>query len=90
MACEVQKLATAVALGNAIASTPGAAFGAAVPPLEPLLAFKMWLSWMGLLVSLGFLADCLEQNGRGEDAGRLREEQQRLRQELDALKQRVQ
>ena len=45
MACEIQIIGVVVALGNAIASTPGVAFGAVAPPLEPALALKMWLSW---------------------------------------------
>ena len=52
MACELQGVAAAVALGNAVASTPGVAFGVVAPPLEPILALKMWLSWAGLLVAL--------------------------------------
>lgn len=90
MACELQGAATVVALGNAVASTPGVAFGAVAPPLEPLLALKMWLSWLGLLVALKFLADCLDQNGRGQDAATLRQEIDNLRREMDDLKRRTQ
>jgi hypothetical protein len=90
VACEIQEVAAAVALGNAIASTPGVAFGAVAPPLEPLLALKMWLSWAALLVAIGLLLDCFEQNGRHQDAESLKREQERLRQEIERLKQRVQ
>ncbi|WP_143268562.1 hypothetical protein [Amycolatopsis vastitatis] len=90
MACEIQKVGAAVALGNAIAATPGVAFGAVAPPLEPLLALRMWLSWAALLVALGFLIKCLEENDLGDDAAKLRQEQERLRRELESLKQRVQ
>ncbi len=90
MACEIQKIGVVVALGNAIASTPGVAFGAVAPPLEPALALKMWLSWTALLVALGFLSKCLEDNGQQQDAESLKREIDRLRQELESLKQRVQ
>ena len=90
MACEIQNVAVAVALGNAIASTPGVAFGVVVPPLELLLALKMWLSWAALLVALGFLSKCLEENGRQDEADAVKREVDRLRQEIDSLKQRVQ
>ena len=90
MACEVQGVAAAVALGNAVASTPGVAFGAVAPPLEPLLALKMWLSWLGVLLALKFLADCLDQNGRGADATTLRREIDRIREEVNNLKRRTQ
>ena len=90
MACELQKIAVVVALGNAVASTPGVAFGALAPPLEPALALRMWLSWAGLLVSIGFLSKCFEDNGRLEEAESLKREQERIRQELEILKQRVQ
>ncbi|OXM68466.1 hypothetical protein CF165_13220 [Amycolatopsis vastitatis] len=66
------------------------AFGAVAPPLEPLLALRMWLSWAALLVALGFLIKCLEENDLGDDAAKLRQEQERLRRELESLKQRVQ
>ena len=89
MACEIQKVAVAVALGNAIASTPGVAFGAVAPPFEPLLALKMWLSWAALLVALGFLSKCLEESGRQDEADAVKREVDRLRQEIDSLKQRV-
>ena len=90
MSCELQKVATAVALANAVASTPGVAVGAVAPPLEPLLALKMWLSWAGLLVALSTLINCLEENGRHEDAESLRREQEKLRREVEELKRRVQ
>ncbi|MFE9834205.1 hypothetical protein ACFYP4_03490 [Streptomyces sp. NPDC005551] len=89
MACELQKVATAVALGNAVASTPGVAFGAVAPPLEPLLALRMWLSWAALLVALSTLITCLEENGRHEDAESVRRELERLRREVEELKSRV-
>ncbi|TGT77950.1 MULTISPECIES: hypothetical protein [unclassified Mesorhizobium] len=90
MACEIQKVSVVVALANAVASTPGVAFGAVAPPLEPALALRMWLSWAGLLVALGFLSKCLEDNGRQEEAEAVKREVGRLRQELDTLKQRTQ
>lgn len=90
MACEVQKVAVAIALGNAVVATPGVAFGAVAPPLEPLIALKMWLSWAALLVALGFLSKCLEESGRQSEADAVKREVERLRQELDALKRRVQ
>ena len=90
MACELQGVAAAVALGNAIASTPGVAFGVVAPPLEPLLALRMWLSWAGLLVALALLAKCLDENGRHEDAESVRREVERIKQEVARLKQRVQ
>jgi hypothetical protein len=90
MACELQEIAVAVALGNAVASTPGVAFRAVAPPLEPALALRMWLSWAGLLVSIGFLSKCFEDNGRLAEAESLKREQERIRQELAILKQRVQ
>jgi hypothetical protein len=86
MACEVLGVATAAALANAIASTPGVAVGAVAPPLEPLLALKIWLSWVALLIAMKGLANCLEQNGRHEDAESVRVEVERLRQEVDDLK----
>lgn len=89
MACEIQEVACVVALGNAVASTPGVAFGAVAPPLEPILALKMWLSWAGLMVSIAFLIKCFEDNGRQADADALRREAERLRAEVEALKQRV-
>ncbi|GAB3171101.1 hypothetical protein GCM10027162_12070 [Streptomyces incanus] len=89
MACEAQKITTAIMLGNAVASTPGVALGAVAPPLEPLLALKMWLSWAGLLVALSTLITCLEENGRPSDAEIVRREQERMRRELDELKSRV-
>jgi hypothetical protein len=90
MACELQKLAAIVALGNAIASTPGVAVGVVAPPLEPLIAAKMWLSWVGVLIALKFLSDCLEQNGRQEDAASLRREVDKLRREMDEIKRKAQ
>jgi hypothetical protein len=89
MACEIEEGLTAAALVNAIISTPGVAFGAVAPPLEPLLALKMWLSWAALLFALKKLSDCLEQSGRHEDAESVRREVERLRREVDDLKQRV-
>jgi hypothetical protein len=89
MACELQEVAVFVALGNAVASTPSAALGNLAPPLEPLLAAKMWLSWAALLVAIGSLSKCFDENGRQEDAEALRREVERLRQELESLKQRV-
>lgn len=90
MACEIQEVALFAAFGNAVASTPGVAFGAVAPPLEPALALKMWLSWTGVLVALGFLSKCLEDNGRAQDAATLKREIEQLRQELASFKQRVQ
>ena len=89
MACEIQKVGVGIALVNAVASTPGVAFGAVAPPLEPALALKMWLSWAGLLVAIGFLSKCYEDNGRLAEAESLKREQVRIRQELEILKQRV-
>ncbi|MFH9859551.1 hypothetical protein [Streptomyces sp. NPDC017202] len=86
MACELQKIATAVALANAVASTPGVAFGAVAPPLEPLLAARMWLSWVGALVALGSLAKCLDDAGRGQDAESLRREIDKLKGEMETIK----
>jgi hypothetical protein len=82
MACEIQKIGVVVALGNAVASTPGVAFGAVAPPLEPALALK--------ILAIGFLIKCFEDNDLHEDAESLKREQNRLRQELESLKQRVQ
>ncbi|MER9120805.1 hypothetical protein NKH93_30145 [Mesorhizobium sp. M0954] len=53
------------------------------------MALKMWLSWAALLVAIGFLVKCFEDNGRQADAEALKREQDRLRQELESLKQRV-
>ena len=90
MACEVQTGGALITLANAVSATPGVAFGTVAPPLEPVLAAKMWLSWLALLFALKALSDCLEQNGRGEDAKTLRREIDRLRGEMDDLKRRVQ
>ena len=68
MSCEIQKVATSIALGNALLSTPSAAFGAVVPPAEPILLAKMWLSWAGLLVAMAFLSKCLEEADNHHDA----------------------
>jgi hypothetical protein len=89
MACELQGAALLVTLGNAFASTPGIAGGVVAPPLEPALVLKMWLSWAGVLVAMGVLSKCLEDNGRHQDAETLKREIVRLRQELDSLKQQV-
>ncbi|CAM5277734.1 hypothetical protein GCM10010222_67800 [Streptomyces tanashiensis] len=89
MACEIQKVAAAVAAVNAVASTPGAAFGTVVPPLEPLLAVRMWASWFALLIALGSLAKCLEDAGQGQDAATLRREIDRLKGEMEKIKQTV-
>ncbi|RUW81726.1 MAG: hypothetical protein E5W38_01995 [Mesorhizobium sp.] len=89
MTCEIQEVAVAVALGNAVVATPSVAFGAVAPPLEPALALKMWLSWAALLVAISFLIKCFEDNGRQQDAETLKRELDRLRQELESLKQRV-
>ena len=90
MACEVQAGGVFIAVVTAVSSTPGVAFGTVAPPLEPLLAAKMWLSWLALLFALKALSDCLEQNGRGEDAETVRREIDQLRREMDDLKRRVQ
>jgi hypothetical protein len=89
MACEAQGVALVVAFANAVSSTPSAAFGAVAPPLEPALGLKMWLSWLGVLLAGKLLADCLDQNGRGADAATLRQELDRLRQEMDDIKGKV-
>lgn len=86
MACEVQKVAIAVAFGNAVASTPGVAFGTVAPPLEPLIAAKMWLSWVGVVVALGFLSKCLDEAGRHQDAETLRQEINKLKSEMESIK----
>ena len=86
MACELQKIAAAVAFANAVASTPGVAFGTVAPPLEPLLAAKMWLSWVGALVALGSLVKCLDDAGRHQDAESLRREIDKLKGEMETIK----
>lgn len=88
MSCELQKVATAVALGNAVASTPSVAFGAVAPPAEPLLLAKMWLSWAGLLVAMGFLAKCLEDADNQRDAESVNQAINKLRGEMDEMKRR--
>ncbi|MFF8378135.1 hypothetical protein ACF07V_18635 [Streptomyces sp. NPDC015661] len=89
MACEIQKIAAGIALVNAVASTPGAAFGTVAPPLEPLLALKMWASWAALVVALASLAKCLDEAGRHQDAATLRQEIDRLKEEMERMKQAV-
>lgn len=90
MACEVQSGGLVVAIAAVVSSTPGVAFGAVAPPLEPVLAAKMWVSWLGLLLAVKLLADCLELNGRGADAATLRRDLDELRREMDDIKSRVQ
>jgi hypothetical protein len=70
-----------------VASTPGAAFGELVPPAEPILLAKMWLSWFGLVFALKKLADCLEENGQGEDAESVRRRLRRVEEEMEKIKQ---
>jgi hypothetical protein len=89
MACDLEKGLAALALANAVISTPGAALGEIVPPAEPLLLAKMWLSWLGALFALKKLTDCLEENGQGEDAASIRRRVQRLENEIDSIKQRI-
>lgn len=89
MACDFEKVIALAAFANAVASTPSAAFGEVVPPAEPLLLAKMWLSWLGCLFALKKLADCLEENGRGEDAESVRRRVRRLEEEMEKLKQGV-
>jgi hypothetical protein len=89
MACEVKGVALIIACANAVSSTPSAAFGAVAPPLEPALAAKMWLSWLGVLVAMKVLADCLDENGRGADAATLRREMDEFRREMNDIKSRV-
>jgi hypothetical protein len=88
MSCEIQKVASAVALGNAVVSTPGAAFGAVAPPAEPMLLAKMWLSWAALLVALGYLARCLEDTANQHDADSVNQAIKKLRGEMDEMKRR--
>lgn len=91
MACEIQTVGLVVAFGNAAVATPsGAVIVAVAPPLEPLAALKMWLSWTSVLIAMGFLITCLDQNGRSEDAASLKQEQERLRREMDDIKSRIQ
>jgi hypothetical protein len=89
MACELEIGVAAVAFGNAVASTPSAALGEIVPPAEPLLLAKMWLSWLGALFALKKLADCFDESGRGEDAASVRRKVQRLESEIEMIKQRL-
>ncbi|MFE5942792.1 hypothetical protein [Streptomyces sp. NPDC056480] len=86
MACELQKVAVAVAFGNAVVATPGVAFGTVAPPLEPLIAARMWLSWVGVVVTLGLLAKCLDDAGRHQDAQTLRQEIDKLKGEMESIK----
>ena len=88
MTCELEKVVTAVALGNAVASTPSVAFGAVAPPAEPILLAKMWLSWAGLLIALGFLAKCLENAGSQRDAESVNQAINKLKGEIDEIKRR--
>ena len=88
MSCEIQKIATAVALGNAVVSTPSVAFGAVAPPAEPILLAKMWLSWAGLLIALEFLSKCLEEAGNQRDAESLNQAINKLKGEIDEMKRR--
>ena len=88
MSCEIQKVATAVALGNAVASTPSVAFGTVAPPAEPLLLAKMWLSWAGLLIAMTFLAKCLEDAGNQQDSESVNRAIDKLRREMDEMKRR--
>jgi hypothetical protein len=88
MSCEFQKAATAIALGNAVISTPSVAFGAVAPPAEPVLLAKMWLSWAGLLLAMGALAKCLEDVGNQRDADSVNDAINKLRREMDEVKRR--
>jgi hypothetical protein len=89
MACDLEKGLAVAAFANAVLSTPGAAFGEVVPPAEPILLAKMWLSWLGLLFVLKKLADCLEENGQGEDAESVRRRLRRVEEEMEKIKQRI-
>jgi hypothetical protein len=87
MACDLEKGLAVLAFANAVASTPGAAFGELVPPAEPILLAKMWLSWLGLVFALKKLTDCLEENGQGEDAESVRRRLRRVEEEMEKIKQ---
>lgn len=89
MACELETAVAVVAFGNAVASTPGAALGEVVPPAEPLLLAKMWLSWAGALFAIKKLADCLDEHDRGEDAESLRRRMRQVEEEVEKMKRRV-
>jgi hypothetical protein len=86
MACDVEKGLAVLAFANAVASTPGAAFGEVVPPAEPLLLARMWISWFGLVFTLKKLADCLDENGQGNDAESVRRRLRRVEEEMDKIK----
>ncbi|MER5203685.1 hypothetical protein [Streptomyces sp. NPDC002825] len=89
MSCEIQTVAAGIAAVNAVASTPGVAFGTVAPPLEPLLALRMWASWAALLVALASLAKCYDDAGRHQDAATLRQEIDRLKSEIEDMKRAV-
>jgi hypothetical protein len=89
MSCELQKVATAVAMGNAVASTPGVAFGTVAPPAEPLLLAKMFLSWVGLLIAMRVLSQCLEDAGNHHDAESVGRAVDKLKDEMDEMKRRL-
>lgn len=88
MSCELQKVAAAVALGNAVVSTPSVAFGAVAPPAEPILLAKMWLSWAALLIAMSALGKCLDDAGNQRDAESVGRAVNRLKDEMDEIKRR--
>jgi hypothetical protein len=46
----------------------------------------MWLSWVGVLVALGLLSKCLDDAGRHQDAETLRQEINKLKGEMESIK----